>query len=720
MQWLQDSDVSVFRFINGKLANSIFDQVMPFLSGNVCFYPALIVLAGFVIWKYRARGILFLLLLALAVGLTDGAVCRTIKHAVGRDRPFAALPDVRCLLGQGGSGSMPSSHAANWFAATMVAFVFYRRSLWIMLPLAAAVSFSRVYCGVHYPSDVIAGAILGAGTAAATLWLCTELWIFVGRRWFPLWWEKFPLLLAPPQRAESEAEEIEEPQFAPRLKPGRQPAPGTFAPRHITVDQHWLRLGYLLISIFLVARLLYVASDVIQLSPEEAAHWMRSRQLAGIQLSDSPLAFILVWVGTLLFSDTPFGVRAFAPVLSAGLSVMLFRLFSRATNARAGFFTLLFLNSSPMLAAGGVLLQGDFLRAFFWAACLVCGWRALQTERSTGWWSLTGLSAALVSLSQFATLFPLAALLFLFVLSMPARRQLRKAGPWLGLIIYLGVFALEIFWPEHSKIHSIPPWLESRSWSVNARSLLLLNPFWFAFGFWAAGAFWRRNRHNPFLVYCFCMSVPALVFALIFDPGWACIAAPGIGLVCLMTAYWDIQWRLQSAQLKPWLSLGLIVGLAATLLGHETNWVEKLSGRYLPARFDPLAPVRGWRETAILADNMRAEAVKAGKPVFIIASTLGLAGQLSFYLPEARASARQNPFVYVYADRRDVESPYADRKGEDALFVIQQTEESEPASVTQARLQPRFDSITDLGVKEIKHHGQVLRRFQFFACRNLQ
>ena len=66
-----------------------------------------------------------------------------------------------------GRNSMPSSHAANWFAATMIAFLFYRRSLWFMLPMALAVSFSRVYNGVHYPSDVLAGAILGAGYAAA-------------------------------------------------------------------------------------------------------------------------------------------------------------------------------------------------------------------------------------------------------------------------------------------------------------------------------------------------------------------------------------------------------------------------------------------------------------------------------------------------------------------------------------------------------------------------
>src|ERR1041385_2877101 len=215
MDWLRDLDVTVFRFLNGKLVNPIFDHVMPFLSGNVFFYPALIVLSAFVIWKFRGRAVVFLLLLTLAVGLTDGAICRTIKHAIGRERPFVSLADARCLLGQGGSGSMPSSHAANWFAASMVAFVFFRRSILIMVPLACAVSFSRVYCGVHYPSDVVAGAILGAGTAAATLSLTNQLWLWIGRKWFPLWWRQFPSLLSLPKPSQEEVEE-EEPRFAPR------------------------------------------------------------------------------------------------------------------------------------------------------------------------------------------------------------------------------------------------------------------------------------------------------------------------------------------------------------------------------------------------------------------------------------------------------------------------------------------------------------------------
>ena len=64
----------------------------------------------------------------------------------------------------------------------MICYVFYRRSWRFMLPLACLVSFSRIYNGVHYPSDVLAGAILGAGYAAAGMWALETLWRFAGQK----------------------------------------------------------------------------------------------------------------------------------------------------------------------------------------------------------------------------------------------------------------------------------------------------------------------------------------------------------------------------------------------------------------------------------------------------------------------------------------------------------------------------------------------------------
>src|SRR5262249_2127392 len=94
MDWLQALDVTAFRFINGTLSNPFFDKLMPFVSGNVFFAPVLGVLAVLLVWKTRERGLICILMLGIIVGTCDGVICRTIKHAVGRPRPFNALSDV--------------------------------------------------------------------------------------------------------------------------------------------------------------------------------------------------------------------------------------------------------------------------------------------------------------------------------------------------------------------------------------------------------------------------------------------------------------------------------------------------------------------------------------------------------------------------------------------------------------------------------------------------
>jgi undecaprenyl-diphosphatase len=219
MHWLQTLDTNLFLFFNRSLVNPFFDWLMPVLSGSGGAKTALLVVAGvlgtalLICGNGRAR--VCVLMMILIVGTNDGLICNTLKHAVGRARPFVTLPEARLFgnvgkgyippeinaqgvdmaAGKGSHNSMPSSHAANMFAATMTLFLFYRRSLWAMLPLALAVSFSRLYNGVHYPSDVLAGALIGAGYAAAAAIALESAWQFIGKRWFPRAHARLPRLV---------------------------------------------------------------------------------------------------------------------------------------------------------------------------------------------------------------------------------------------------------------------------------------------------------------------------------------------------------------------------------------------------------------------------------------------------------------------------------------------------------------------------------------------
>ena len=116
----------------------------------------------------------------------------------------------------------------------------------------------------------------------------------------------------------------------------------------------------------------------------------------------------------------------------------------------------------------------------------------------------------------------------------------------------------------------------------------------------------------------------------------------------------------------------------------------------------------------------RTKLLAEGKPVFLIGEHYGTTAQLTFYLPEAKRGVPDQPLVYV----PPTETPdnqfffwpgYLQRKGENALFVTQEVELQAPPFLVK-----EFDSVTDLGLHDVQYNGQVYRRVQIFACRNLR
>jgi hypothetical protein len=373
-------------------------------------------------------------------------------------------------------------------------------------------------------------------------------------------------------------------------------------------------------------------------------------------------------------------------------------------------------------------MESNFLAGFCWVAAMISGWNAIQPASGAGAWFSFGLWLGLGSTSSYTGMVEVLGLLLFFIVWAPARKHFRRPGPYLAAAICLICVVPPVIWNSGDLINGLDRILRSRPDGLARNALqeiAVCNPIFLGASIWAALAFWRRNRRHPLLVYCFCMGAPAFLILLFWSlhsaGSWNWIAPALVPLFCLMTIYWDIQWRLGSAKLKPWLVAGMGLGLGAVLLSHETNWVEKIAGHHLPVNLDPLARLRGWSDTTKLAREKRQELSAEGKPVTIITGDAGLAAEITFYLPEAKNAVKATPIVCLLVNPGDRVwgwLSYANRKGENALFAREVTGDNPAGESVLAALSEQFESVNDLGVKNVPYHGQVLHSLQFFACRN--
>lgn len=167
-------DEQLFHIINGDWQNPFLDAVMPLWRDKKTWIPLYILLAGFVFYRFKIKGLYLILALVLTVGVADTVSSQFIKKTVKRVRPCndGTLPfDVHVPIACGSGYSFTSSHATNHFAiATFLSMTlgqFFRRIRWPFYIWAATIAFGQVYVGAHYPLDVICGALLGSLIAFA-------------------------------------------------------------------------------------------------------------------------------------------------------------------------------------------------------------------------------------------------------------------------------------------------------------------------------------------------------------------------------------------------------------------------------------------------------------------------------------------------------------------------------------------------------------------------
>lgn len=178
LDFLNELDQQIFLFLN-SLHTGFFDFLMWWFSDKLIWIPFYLFLLYLLIRKYGWESVAVLLSLAILIALSD-QVSGFIKDAVARYRPSndpELYEQVRTLNGYfGGNYGFVSSHAANSFAMVYFIAKMLNPKASFFIPLlfvwASLVSYSRIYLGVHYPGDIIGGALLGIALA----WLIVNIY----------------------------------------------------------------------------------------------------------------------------------------------------------------------------------------------------------------------------------------------------------------------------------------------------------------------------------------------------------------------------------------------------------------------------------------------------------------------------------------------------------------------------------------------------------------
>ncbi|MEI7581570.1 phosphatase PAP2 family protein [Runella sp.] len=180
---IQEADTQIFLALNG-LHTPWADTFMYWVTQRNTWIPLYALLIIWLIWQYKQRAAGMIASLFLTIVVADQTASTLLKPNIQRLRPchVTYLQNKVHLVVEscGGMYGFASSHAANSFGLAMAVWLVcraagrfsnrHKKYLWFFFPWAAVVSYSRIYVGVHYPFDVLAGALIGCGAAYLSVW----------------------------------------------------------------------------------------------------------------------------------------------------------------------------------------------------------------------------------------------------------------------------------------------------------------------------------------------------------------------------------------------------------------------------------------------------------------------------------------------------------------------------------------------------------------------
>lgn len=570
-------DIKLLYFFNITIKNPFTDFLMTFFShyGYLFFFPFILIA-----YLKNKRDLILLTFIIFTFVFSD-FISNTIKNIIMRPRPFVEHNIIN-MEGRGFSYSMPSNHATNAFAIAFFLKEYIRRNFFIFL-IAVLIAISRVFLGVHYPSDIIVAFIIGA---------------FIGKT-FNYFYQQFSNLYKTDKNKSS------------------------------------LIIILIFISIF---RVLYIKYSPIDLSGDEAHYWEWSRNLDMSYYSKGPLISYIIFFGTKIFGHNELGVKFFAIFFSFFSSLLMYEITYLLTkNEKASFLSGLSIQILPFFSYLGILMTIDSPFLYFWLLSLYITCRMAVSEQYHNLknWIFLGISVGMGMLAKYTMVFFYPSLL-LFLFLERKFYLFKKSGIYLCILVSMLTFLPVIAW------NNTYGWVTIKHTAYHARidkgltislydffqyifsQVGLLTPFIFAlmiYSFIKIKGF-QRNFTLSFFIVIFSFFTLKSVQGKV-EANWPLVAYVS-SIICVNTFFVNKKIR--------FLIFSYIIAGIITFMGYLTPFIK------LPEELNPSIRILGWQDLGKKITNIR-NTMKNPAKTIIFTDDYQLSSLVSFY-------TKDKPFVF--------------------------------------------------------------------------
>lgn len=416
-------------------------------------------------------------------------------------------------------------------------------------------------------------------------------------------------------------------------------------------------------------RLIWLGAQSAGLYPDEAQYWFWAQHPAFGYYSKPPLVAWLIWLTTAAFGDSEFAIRLSAPLLHGVAAGFIYAIATRLYDRRTGFWSGLAYVTLPGVSLSAFIISTDAVLLPCWAVALYAFIRAREPEGKR-WWLLAGIAAGLGLLAKYAMAYWFLSA-FGFVLLIPEERhhlRLLLAATGIAILILLP----NLWW---NWSHGFVSFLHLRDNAELSGHLLhptaflefigsqfgVIGPLFFA-GLIAIAARPRALAEpRARLLAAFALPPLALMLAISLlsraEPNWA---APAYVSAIVLVVAWALGrgWR-------RWVLGSIVLNLTAAVILFGMTGALAMVGVAVPAKYDPLHRLRGWREL-----GQSVSAIMAAHPgLTLLADDRELLAALIYYVhPHPFGAVEWNPVPGI-TDQWRLTNNIGDHRGEDFLAV---------------------------------------------------